>query len=50
MNDALFPLPPATARPMEAAPAEARLLRPNRQQLVFRPRSHVNDAGAARPS
>jgi hypothetical protein len=29
MNDALFPLPPATARPMEAAPAEARLLRPN---------------------
>ena len=37
MNDALFPLPPTIARPMEAAPAEARLLRPNRQQLELRP-------------
>jgi len=37
MSDALFPLPPATARPLEPAPAEARLLRPNRQQLELRP-------------
>ena len=37
MNDALFPLPPATARSVEIASAEARLLRPNRQQLELRP-------------